>query len=413
VVQLFRQEALNRQGNRLYGNVSLNQPIVFAWLAGLLVIIVVVSSIFLATGTYKRKAGVIGVLQSQKGVVQLHTKNSGKLQQLLVQEGQNVTEGQTLFVLSNEQYFDEKQDLNGSLEKEVADILSNLEQEKNSQKERYAIQSREVEKRIIELQRQLELVKRQKQTVLERIELADSLVKQTESLLDQGVLSKLELINRKDTLLSLKQQSQSLETQEISYDLELQQQQSLKQQLPIDYQARVSEIANVQSERRNQITRFKYDKNHVIKSPVDGVVTGISLKLDQYVTAGQRLVSILPEASELEVIAYVPTREIAFIAENQNALMRFDAFPYQRFGVHQGKVFEVSKNVLLPDEVSQLTINEPSYRIKIRLPAQTIHAYGEDLPLRVGMTLEADIVTEERSLLKWVFDPIFSLKGKL
>ncbi len=413
MVQLFRQEALNRQGNRLYGNVSLNQPIVFAWLAGLLVIIVVVSSIFLATGTYKRKAGVIGVLQSQKGVVQLHTKNSGKLQQLLVQEGQNVTEGQTLFVLSNEQYFDEKQDLNGSLEKEVADILSNLEQEKNSQKERYAIQSREVEKRIIELQRQLELVKRQKQTVLERIELADSLVKQTESLLDQGVLSKLELINRKDTLLSLKQQSQSLETQEISYDLELQQQQSLKQQLPIDYQARVSEIGNVQSERRNQITRFKYDKNHVIKSPVDGVVTGISLKLDQYVTAGQRLVSILPEASELEVIAYVPTREIAFIAENQNALMRFDAFPYQRFGVHQGKVFEVSKNVLLPDEVSQLTINEPSYRIKIRLPAQTIHAYGEDLPLRVGMTLEADIVTEERSLLKWVFDPIFSLKGKL
>ena len=43
---------------------------------------------------------------------------------------------------------------------------------------------------------------------------------------------------------------------------------------------------------------------------------------------------------------------------------------------------------------------------------QTITAYGEAIPLQSGMQLEADIQIETRSLIEWVFDPLYTLIGR-
>ena len=74
---------------------------------------------------------------------------------------------------------------------------------------------------------------------------------------------------------------------------------------------------------------------------------------------------------------------------------------------------EVSHTVLLPEEVTEMTLEEPSYRVRVRLSSQQIYAYNRELPLRAGMTLDADVITEQRSLLQWLFDPIYSIKGQL
>ncbi len=47
------------------------------------------------------------------------------------------------------------------------------------------------------------------------------------------------------------------------------------------------------------------------------------------------------------------------------------------------------------------------------MATQSISAYGQSVPLQPGMTLSADIVLEERSLLSWLFEPIISLKGRV
>jgi len=55
----------------------------------------------------------------------------------------------------------------------------------------------------------------------------------------------------------------------------------------------------------------------------------------------------------------------------------------------------------------------PSYRVVVALNNQMIQAYGRNIPLRSGMKLDADIVIEQRSLLRWLFDPVFSIQGQL
>ena len=129
--------------------------------------------------------------------------------------------------------------------------------------------------------------------------------------------------------------------------------------------------------------------------------------------AGSIVLSLLPGGAELEAIVYVPTRGIAFIEPGQDVRLRFHAFPYERFGVHKGKVYEVSHTVLLPEEVTDVTLQEPSYRVRVRLSSQQIQAYNRELPLRAGMTLDGDVITERRSLVQWLFDPIYSIKGQM
>lgn len=151
----------------------------------------------------------------------------------------------------------------------------------------------------------------------------------------------------------------------------------------------------------------------MIRAPKAGTVSGILPRPGHFMNAGNSVLSLLPAGAELEAIVYVPTSAIAFIEPGQDVRLRFHAFPYERFGVHQGQVREVSHTVLLPEEVPEMTLQEPSYRVRVQLSAQQIQAYNRDLPLRAGMTLDGDIITERRSLLQWLFDPIYSLKGQL
>jgi membrane fusion protein len=57
-------------------------------------------------------------------------------------------------------------------------------------------------------------------------------------------------------------------------------------------------------------------------------------------------------------------------------------------------------------------VNEPLYRITVALERQTATAYGQAIALQPGMQLEADVMIETRSLIEWVFDPLFTLTGK-
>ena len=98
--------------------------------------------------------------------------------------------------------------------------------------------------------------------------------------------------------------------------------------------------------------------------------------------------------------------------QGQNTRLRYHAFPYQRFGIAQGQIKLVSTHVILPSETDiPGIITVPSYRVVVSLESQTISAYGREMPLRSGMKLDADIVIEQRSLIRWLFDPIFSLQG--
>jgi len=60
-----------------------------------------------------------------------------------------------------------------------------------------------------------------------------------------------------------------------------------------------------------------------------------------------------------------------------------------------------------------MTVREPVYRVDVALERQTVSAGGQEIALRPGMLVNADILLERRTVLEWIFEPVLELKGRL
>ena len=96
---------------------------------------------------------------------------------------------------------------------------------------------------------------------------------------------------------------------------------------------------------------------------------------------------------------------MGFVQAGQRVTLRLDAFPYQKFGVQQARVIDVAGT---PESGAD---GRQFYRIVAALDHQSIRAYGMDQRLRPGMLASADIRVDERSLLEWLLEPLYSIEG--
>jgi membrane fusion protein len=111
---------------------------------------------------------------------------------------------------------------------------------------------------------------------------------------------------------------------------------------------------------------------------------------------------------------YVPSRAAGFVEAGQSVRLLYDAFPFQRFGAARGEVMSVSSTVLTPTEVNAaVKLEEPVYRVLVRLDRQSVDAFGRPMALQVGMALTADIILENRSLMDWLLQPIHAIRGRM
>ena len=122
--------------------------------------------------------------------------------------------------------------------------------------------------------------------------------------------------------------------------------------------------------------------------------------------------SLLPNGSQLQAQLLVPSAAVGFIEPGDLVLLRYQAYPYQKFGHHRGRVIRVSRSAMVP-ATGDGQSTEPYYRVLVALDQQSITAYGKPEPLRPGMRVDADILGERRKLYEWVLEPLYSLKGKL
>lgn len=126
---------------------------------------------------------------------------------------------------------------------------------------------------------------------------------------------------------------------------------------------------------------------------------------------------------------FAPSSAVGFLRPAQAVQLRYQAFPYQKFGHHPGQVLQVSRTPLQAAELASLPLSagafpgasadgaapaaEPLYRITVALDEQTVQAYGVAQPLVAGMQLEADVLLDRRRLIEWIFEPLLSVTGRL
>ena len=94
--------------------------------------------------------------------------------------------------------------------------------------------------------------------------------------------------------------------------------------------------------------------------------------------------------------------------------LRFDAFPYQRFGFINSEITRIDQTLISPNEVQlPIALQEPVYRLRAKLTQQQMQAFGKGFNLKSGMLFEADIMLEQRTLIEWLLEPLYSLNGRV
>lgn len=411
---LFRKEVLKNKLHRLEGAISLVQPPIFHKLTLLILSIIIITVFFLAMGKYTRKERVSGVIEPSLGLLRLQAPQNGVISEVLVKEGEFVQSGQAILRIASAKHSKQTIELNQALLNQYSFQLNNLESQISQQLAKDSIDVTELEQERSNAIARLNELEQQSITFAQRLELNKKIVNQISTLKGSGYISELELQRQRDTFLSLKQQSSNIKSERLLISNQIKQFQSKLEKLPFEQSERLSLLESQKADLKMQLSSVEQQRLGELRAPQSGVVSGLLAKRGNAISVGQNLLTILPENSEMQAVVYVPTSAFGFVQTGQLTKLRYHAFPYERFGVYEGVIKEFSSSVILPDEINiPGLITEPVYRVVVSLKQQEIQAYGKSTELRAGMMMDADIVIEERSLLRWLFDPVFSIKGQL
>lgn len=413
---LFRKEAVDEQSNTLDGSFLMTPKPVFTAIALLLVVWIVAVIIYLYMGSYARKASVNGWLEPSHGVFKLYSDTRrGKVIDVLVQEGEQVEAGTPLITVDygnrdasgNPVSIQLLEELEAKRER-TSQNITRLQALHLAQVESLSDQLSKAERTLDDLDAIVALSETHWNMAFHQWETA-------QSLLNRGHISRADFENKTlqrltaEQQLTLAKKDRRLEQTNIA---------KLHHEIATLPKRQANEIANLEnalSDLQQQIVSHKSSAKETIYAPRSGQVSGLRVKKGYTVDSARPLLTLLPINTDIQARIAVPVRSAGFLREGQALHIRYDAFPYQKFGVQTGEITNISPSLILPGELIDIpiSINEPAYLVTAKLSANEILAYGNNISLKAGMTFSADVHLSQRTLMEWLMEPLYSITGKL
>lgn len=405
---IFRPEVLEAQTDRWLGDINVATPVSSKFWSASLVGVATIAALFITFGSYTRREAVTGVVSSSAGVVRVRAVNRGDVREVLVKEGQHVTKGQPIVMIGSDKTllsFDAlEKSVEGELDTQV-DTLSHSIQSAREKSQRRAVAQRTelriARERLAQARLQLGLYEqeaRDRQDMVSRVEplSASGYVSGTQirELKAQLSTAKVAVENQRATISSIAQEIVRIESQlddDIFSDA-------------IDLNNRVSQLSQLEIDRKRSSAQGGY----VLPASVSGTIAGLQVKSGEYATDGQVLATIVPEGASMEVELQVPSESIGFVRKGTPVLLKYAAFPYQKFGTYRGRVSFVPSAPTFSGD--QTTTEQPSiFIVKVQLDRQSVRTDSGFVKLVPGMAVSASVMLEKRRLHEWILAPIYSM----
>jgi hemolysin D len=159
---------------------------------------------------------------------------------------------------------------------------------------------------------------------------------------------------------------------------------------------------------------------------VDGWVQKINVTtVGGVVNPAQTLMTIVPDGTPLVVEATLSNDDIGYVKVGQPVELKVDTFPFQKYGTLKATLVWVSPEA---EEKSSAPIsdengaggNQPEkaiqnvksvkdgyvYKVRIRADKSVFIVDGQPAPLQAGMTVQADIATDRRTVIQFLLWPL-------
>ncbi len=418
---LYRPQVLKEQSADWLGTVVLTTPPATRFFGVVAVLVIAALVALLVFGSFTNKVRVSGWLVPESGMARVFAPIAGTVTELNVEEGTQVKAGAILLTVSTEL----RSASLGATQAEIGRLLdarrASLRAEVGQQRGLLRQQRDSLSARMDAMKGEITQLGREASVQASRADLARSAADRLITLQEQGYVSLAQVQQQQELALEQAGKAATIRREQAERRRELAALRADYLELPLRSQTILAslerEIAQVDQDQALTESRREF----VLTAPQDGTVTAVQVEVGGSADPAVPLITIMPDGARLEAQLFGSSRAVGFVRDGLPVRLRFAAYPYQKFGHHEGTILTVSRAgispVDLPREMSGLSelfgSTEPVYPMRVALDRQSITAYGANYGLQPGMRLEADILLEKRRLYEWVLDPLYSLTGRL
>lgn len=150
-----------------------------------------------------------------------------------------------------------------------------------------------------------------------------------------------------------------------------------------------------------------------IRAPQDGVVQNLATHTPgAVVQPGTALLQVVPKGDALRAEAALANEDVGFVEVGQRVKLKLAAYPFQKYGLLEGRVVQLSADALEPEAAAKATgsphVTPPlTYKAVIELDRQDLPLpAGGTLRLAPGMALTAEIHQGRRTVMEYLLSPV-------
>jgi hemolysin D len=209
--------------------------------------------------------------------------------------------------------------------------------------------------------------------------------------------------------LRLSEQENNAQTLTHSGDIALSKVQDQLKNLESQMSSIKAELA--QTEKEIDSLNFELDKR-VVRAEAGGTIFHLATEgVGDVVQQGEMIVEIAPQQTNLFLKAQMATTESGSLQEGMAVKLKFDAYPFQDYGVVGGTLKKISPTSQV-EKTAQGNVD--IYELEVELNQDCIATGNECIVLRPGDTATAEVVVRQRRIIDFILDPFKKLqKGGL
>ncbi len=356
----------------------------------------------------------------------VEARTDGKIEKLFVKDNEAVTSGEVLAVIENPADYDDVMELKnlllhldiysgnpldkklpvngdaelGMIQPDYASFSKNYRDYIDFLKLDYHARKIELlEDELDQYRKYSSTLDVQASILNEEYQLSEKQFERDSLLFVQHVMSESNYEESKSGMLAKRNNWHEILSQKAENDIRVSQTEEQILEMELKKKEQTASMINSLEETLNRLkaTIATWEKKYLIIAPLDGTVTFTSYWSEyQNVKAGEKVMTVIPdETANLIGKIQLPLRGAGEVKADQQVFIRFENYPYLKYGLVRGKVSNVSK-----------VHDDNFYTVEVALPDGLTTSYGENIEFSQNMVGEAEILTDKMRLIQRIFNPM-------
>lgn len=407
----FREEALEASRRRIGAPVrplGLSSWVLTLFMASLVVAV----ALFVSLVKFARVESVSGSLEPIAGAARVVAPRSAIVTSVHVVEGQQVEADAPLFTLGSDAVVEGGAPLGRILEGVSENQALALQAQGEAMQAAYSRQGEELRARSSGLAQRLKRLEGDLELARQRLTLNEATLASYQELRQRGYASEIRYRSQQAAVLDDQRVVSSISGEIESTRSSLAEVGAAIGRLDAEARQAMAGLDNSRALLDERRATASAQMAVIVTAPKSGRVT-LQAREGSSISQGSALAVILPPGAKLKAQLWAPSRAAGFMRVGDDVRLRYDAFPYERFGTAHGRISGIASAPTQPGDLPlAMDASEALYRVDVELDAQVVRAYGRDWPLAAGSLATADVVLESRTLLSWVLDPLRAVKNR-